>query len=133
MITINFDDDPVRAIAGQLVKGMKGFRTVNKMDLVRMWRAHPATKGDPSEADLDAIEECLKNFDSGRGGGYVVYPALADCADDESFRIFRENTAYEKVNRMFMIPNQLDDGYIVDVVESWKNKPPRQFPDADAA
>jgi hypothetical protein len=131
----NFDADPVRAIAGQLARGVKGFRTVSMTDLVRIWRAHPATNGDPSEADCDAIEDCLKSFDSGRNGGYVVFPPLAECSDDESFRIYREHTAYGNVHRMLTQPNQLDDGYIVEIVERWKGKwheRPRHRPDTAA-
>lgn len=129
----NFNDDPVRAIAGQLVKGMKAFRTVSMTDFVRIWRAHPATTGKPSEADCDAIEECLKSFDGGRnGGGYAVFPPLAECPADESFRIYRQNTAYDNVNRMLTQPNQLDDVHIVEIVQRWKGKRherPRQLPD----
>ena len=131
----NYSDDSVRAIAGQLVKGIKAFRTVNMTDLIRIWRAHPAAKGGPSEVDCDAIEDCLKNFNGGRNGGYVVYPPLAECSADESFRIYRENTAYDNVHRMFTQPNQLDDGYVVEVVESWKSRRQersRQFLDTAA-
>ncbi|MEU6572564.1 hypothetical protein [Streptomyces sp. NPDC046805] len=92
-------------------------------DFVRIWRAHPATTGGPSEADCDAIEECLKSFDGGRnGGGYAVFPSLAECPADESFRIYRENTAYDNVRRMFTHPNRLDDVHIVEIVERWKGK-----------
>lgn len=62
------------------------------------------------------------------GGGYGVFPSLAECPADESFRTFRENTAYENVRRMFTHPNRLDDVHIDETVERWKGEWERRPP-----
>jgi hypothetical protein len=127
----DYSNDPVRGVSGRLVKGMKAFQTVSKSDLVYAWRAHPATAGNPADADFDAIEECLHGLFGGKdGGGYIVYPSIADCGPDESFRIYRENTFFDTVRRWFTHPNRFDDPNIIELVQrmkgKWEDYPPRR-------
>lgn len=108
--------DHARKLGDLLTRGMSGFRTCSKADVVHAWQ-RLASESDPlTDQRCDEIEDYLHS------SGFKCYPGIADCRNEESFRICREGSLVGEVHRMFFEPNRLEDHRVVEIVERLKNK-----------